>query len=145
MPPSFVAPGLMVAALALTAPLAAEQGTWIRLTSSRDLPHATAVFSYRNRDPRPAAADPIFDGLAKPGEALTGGLVRARGGNKGTLSFAALGADGSELGYYELDAELKLRRRDDPAAHEFTDAFSAYWIRFRSNQACTASATLGYE
>ena len=32
-----------------------------------------------------------------------------------------------------------------PGTHTFPDAFSAYWIRFRSNQACTASATLRYE
>jgi hypothetical protein len=46
--------------------------------------------------------------------------VRARDQNKRTLSYAAVAPDGSDLGYYELDANLELRRVDDPAAHEFT-------------------------
>jgi hypothetical protein len=31
------------------------------------------------------------------------------------------------------------------ATHSFPDSFSAYWIRFRSDKDCTATATLVYE
>jgi hypothetical protein len=31
-----------------------------------------------------------------------------------------------------------------PLTHDFPDAFSAYWIRFRSNTACSATAQLDY-
>ena len=105
-----------------------ERGAWIRVVSTRDVPHASAVFTYRNRDTRTAAAGPIFKGLARPGrdgKTLTGGLVRARGGHRRTLSFAARTAAGADLGYYELDGRLRLRRVADPAAHRFTKEHTA--------------------
>ena len=98
---------------------AGDQGIWIRVTSSSDLATASAVFSYRKRDARDDAPAPIFDGVARPGDVLTGGMVRARGENKRSLAFAAIASDGSELGYYELDGDLKLKRAADPGAHEF--------------------------
>jgi hypothetical protein len=33
---------------------------------------------------------------------------------------------------------------DKPRDHQFPDAFSAYWIRFRSDTPCTATAQLTY-
>ena len=102
-----------------------EKGSWIRLVASADVDRMSAIFTYRESDQRSASAAAIFDGLAKPGEDLTGGQIRARDKNKRTLSFAAVAADGSDLGYYELDADLKLRRRDDPATHEFTKSRAA--------------------
>lgn len=98
----------------------AEAGAWIRIVPTLDVALASAVFTFRRNDGRQAAADAIFAGLAKPGEKLTGGLVRARDQDQRTLAFAASGADGADLGYYELDGDLKLRRVDDPAAHDFT-------------------------
>ena len=81
------------------------------------LRQGNAVFTYRNRDPRPDAADPIFAGLATADDpSATGGLVRARAGNTRTLGFAALTAAGADIGYYELDAELRLARKEDAAA-----------------------------
>lgn len=98
----------------------ATHGAWIRLTASRPLTRASAVFTCRTQDQRPPAAAPLFDALAHPGQPLTGGILRARAQNRRTLSFAAVAHDGSDAGYYELDATLRLRRTDDPAAHEFT-------------------------
>ncbi len=95
----------------------AETGVWIRATASRDCTTASLVFSYRAEDNRTTTADAIFDGLAQPGDGdALGGLVRALAGNKRTLGFAAMGVDGDVVGYYELNQELKLQRRDDPAA-----------------------------
>jgi hypothetical protein len=102
-----------------------DRGAWIRLVPETDIARVSAVFTYRNHDSRPSAASRIFDGLAKNGETLTGGIVRARAKNKRTLSFAAVAAGGSDIGCYELGADLKLRRADDPATHKFTKKHAA--------------------
>ena len=94
-----------------------ELGAWIRVTTSKDCTKATAAFSYRNDDRRTDTADPIFDGLAKAGDTTaTGGLVRALDGDKRSLGFAARAVDGTSLGYYQLDADLKLVKQADKAA-----------------------------
>ena len=86
------------------------QGTWLRLTSSAAIKNATAAFVFSNNDARQLAPDPIFAGLAGPTQdKVTGGLVRARDGDKRTLALAAMGPGGSNIGGYELDAELKLK------------------------------------
>jgi hypothetical protein len=99
---------------------AGETGAWIRVTAARDCAGATAFFHYRNADARASEAGRIFDGLARPGDsAVCGGLVYARGEDLRTLAFAAVksGADGvADAGYYELDGDLKLARKDDLAA-----------------------------
>lgn len=98
-------------------------GSWIRLRSDAPLQKVTAWFEYSNRDTRTRESDPLFDGLARATDtAVTGGIVRARDQNKRDLHFAALepGLNGpKDLGYYELDAELNLRRIDNPEAHRF--------------------------
>lgn len=104
--------------------LTAEPHTpWIRVTSSRALSGATAWFSFSNEDPRSTQSDAMFAGLANAGETkLTGGIVRARGENKRTLHFTAVepGADGPrDVGLYELDAELRLKRVEDAGAANF--------------------------
>ncbi|BCX50021.1 coagulation factor 5/8 type domain-containing protein [Haloferula helveola] len=96
------------------------EGEWIRLRSETPLVGCSAVFTYRSEDSREDEADPMFAGLAKSGEAHTGGIVRARGGGMKTLSFAALGSNGKPAGYYELNAELKLKRVDDTELDEYT-------------------------
>jgi hypothetical protein len=101
-----------------------ERAVWLRLRAAQVLTKATAWFQFQDRDPRPNRADRIFDGLATSDERrMTGGLVRARGENKRTLAFAAMvpGTSGpNDIGYYELDGSLKLRKVDDAAAHDFT-------------------------
>ncbi|RYD68753.1 MAG: hypothetical protein EOP83_00030 [Verrucomicrobiaceae bacterium] len=89
--------------------LSENKGVWVRLTSSEKLTGATAAFSFFNSDKRSNSPDGIFEGLA-PASAkeVTGGLVRAREGNKRTLAFAAVRPDGSDIGGYELDGELNL-------------------------------------
>ncbi|QJE94703.1 hypothetical protein [Luteolibacter luteus] len=92
-------------------------GVWIRLVSNADLPEATALFQYTNRDERSAEPDAIFTGLAGQEEgAVSGGLVRALGDNKRCLGMLAMDSRGKERGYYELDAGLKLHRVEDAGA-----------------------------
>jgi hypothetical protein len=94
---------------------AAETGVWVRVQASRDCSKATAFFHYRNADLRGTNPGELFDGLACPGDqAVNGGLLYARGANFRTLRYIARNAAG-ELGCYDMDAALKLRRADDPA------------------------------
>ena len=103
-----------------------DRAAWVRLTAEHDLASVSAVFSFRNQDRRPPAADAIFDGLAKPGQGLTGGVIRARDKDKGTMSMAAVGPDGKDLGYYELDGDLKLRRVEDERTWDYTKQNAAF-------------------
>lgn len=96
-----------------------ETGTWVRIRSDIDLLKATAAFTYRDKDTRGFDADPIFKGLAD-GKPLTSGLVRARAENKRSLAFAAVDAEGRDMGYYDMAADMVLKRIEDPEAHSYT-------------------------
>ncbi len=94
-----------------------ESGVWVRLKANADIAKANAVFTYRNLDARTEAQADVFAGIAKPGDkAVTGGLVRALPKDRKVLAFSAATPDDADLGYYELDAELKLVRKDDATA-----------------------------
>ncbi len=86
-----------------------DPGVWIRLRTKESVKGITAAFSYRNDDKRSNAADPIFDGLAKQGQELTGGIVRSLDENARTMAFAATDASGASIGYYELNEKLELK------------------------------------
>ncbi len=92
--------------------------SWIRVTSSVDLGKASAWFAFSGGDGREVLPQPEkFAGWAAPGAtAVTGGVLRPRGENKRTLHYAAIGAGGEQIGYYELDADMRLRRVEDTAA-----------------------------
>jgi hypothetical protein len=96
-----------------------DKGAWIRARVDRALPNATVFFQYSNEDRRTPEADPMFAGLAKPGDkAVSGGLLWARGDNKRTLLFAArLSGEGSSQtpALYEFSADLILRPVIEPA------------------------------
>jgi hypothetical protein len=98
-------------------------GEWVRVGTKEAGTGVTAEFIYANADTRAVSADAIFNGLATAGDAKNvGGLVRARGEGKKTLHLAAMAIDGkavSDIGYYELDGDLKLRKVDDAQAHTY--------------------------
>jgi len=100
-----------------------ERGQWVRVRADRDCAKATVQFMYSDRDRRQAAADAMFDGVARPGDRhVLAGLVRARGDDRRTLQLAAAAWDGKALtegGYYEMGASMALARIDDPTAHEW--------------------------
>ena len=104
---------------------ASAAGEWIRVRTGSSAKAATAVFTYRDKDPRDTVADEVFAGLAAPGEDRSGGILRARDGGIKTLSFAAETAAGKPAGYYELDGEMKLRRVEDAKIEEFTRSRAA--------------------
>lgn len=100
---------------------AKETGAWIRLTPDRDTAKATAFFHYRAADARQNEASPIFAGIATPADKnASAGLLFARGADFKTLRFVPEGSAG-ETKCYDLDADLKLRRVNDPAG--------AAWVR----------------
>ncbi len=99
---------------------------WMRLTSDRDLEGATAWLEFSNVDDRGDTPAEMFAGLATSSTgAKSGGLIRARGGNTKTLSFAAVDGDGNDVGYYELDDTLQLRKVDDEKLLASTKANTA--------------------
>lgn len=100
------------------------EGDWVRLFSEQPLQSATAYFQMANNDARREGDDTLVGGLAAVDSTNpVGGLIRARGGNKKTLSFLAskATADGSqEIGYYELDGDLKLTRVENATVAAYT-------------------------
>ena len=123
-PRSSVGSALTVAPGAAEAVTFTEPGEWIRLRATSAGQKVSAQFSYSDADTRGTQPDAIFNGLAgiADSDASIGGLVRARGDNKRTLAFAAMNVRGSEatdIGYYELDGDLKLNRVEDAKAHEY--------------------------
>jgi hypothetical protein len=106
-----------------------ERGIWMRLRSGAPLTRATAWFQFAKRDRRSRNPAALFAGLASAqAQSALGGLVRAQGENQRTLSLAAMASGPSgviDTGYYELGADLKLKRVDDPAAWSFTKQHTA--------------------
>ncbi|MDP4274511.1 MAG: hypothetical protein Q8907_09560 [Bacteroidota bacterium] len=101
---------------------ATEKGEWIRV--SVDKPTiATVQFSYSANDIRTTVPDRIFAGLAKVNETnLTGGLLYGLGDNRRALGISVQNYKGgtrSDVGYYELTADMKLVPKDDPKTLEF--------------------------
>lgn len=100
-----------------------EAGVWIRIRSNKDVNEASAQFHYSNPDKRSNVANSIFDGISKPDEiTLSGGTVRVRGGDIKTLGFCAQYTNGnviSKPAFYELDAQLNLKRSDNKEGLDF--------------------------
>lgn len=102
-----------------------ERGGWVRLKASRDCGKVTALFHYRNADQRMREPARMFTGIARPGDAaVNGGVMLDRGADFKTLRFIASNAQG-ELGCYDLDGGLQLRRVDDPQGATYTRQHAA--------------------
>ncbi|QDT62820.1 hypothetical protein [Calycomorphotria hydatis] len=101
-----------------------EDASWVRLKSEQPLKEVTAWFQYANEDDRDSADQDLVAGLGSyKDEVAYGGIVRARDKNHRTLSYAAMRADDSglqDIGYYELDEDLKLVRTNNAPAHSYT-------------------------
>jgi hypothetical protein len=99
-----------------------ETGEWIRIKSV-SATQATAQFSYIANEKRNTKPDVMFGGLSTVSTSQsTGGLLYGLGDNRRALGIAALeyaGVQASDLGYYELDANMKLVRKDDVKTHSF--------------------------
>ena len=86
------------------------KGAWIRAKVDRAAKGVTIHFHYRNKDSRGTSTPRIFNGIAK-----MGGKVQAKGilrSNSRVLGML------SDDGYFELDNELSLQAKEDPAGAE---------------------------
>jgi len=97
-------------------------GEWIRVKVDRETT-ATVHFFYTGNDARPAYSHSIFTGLSHITEnESTGGLVYGLGENRRALGILAgtfTGDQFRETGYYELDGEMNLVRKDDNKTADF--------------------------
>ncbi|MBC7568200.1 MAG: hypothetical protein H7319_00505 [Spirosoma sp.] len=93
-------------------------GEWIRVKSDK-ASNLTVHFSYSASDTRSTNASEIFGGLSTVTSANTsGGLIYGLGKNRRALGMAALtykGGQPSNVGYYELDGNMQLVRKEDVA------------------------------
>jgi len=89
---------------------------WLRVKSTKDSKDFSVVITLTNGDTRASTADAIFDGVSRIGDAnAQTGLFRPRGENKRTLSLA------TRDGYYEMGADLALKRVEDAQAKAFVE------------------------
>ena len=87
---------------------------WLQVTAKESSEDATVFITLTNGDNRSTQADSRFASIARADDKdCRTGVFRPRGENKRTLSLA------TDAGYYELDAQLKLKRVEDPAALAF--------------------------
>lgn len=102
-----------------------NSAVWVRMKTDKDVKSMTAMFQYRNSDPRGAQPATKFNGLARIDDAkVSGGVIHARGANLRTLRFVAHNEEGP-LGVYDLDGELNLKKTDDPAGLKWTSEKAA--------------------
>lgn len=91
-------------------------GEWIRVKSDKATT-LSAHFSYSANDTRSKTANAMFAGLSTVSTANTsGGLMYGLGANRRALGMAASiykGGQSIDVGYYELDANMQLVRKDD--------------------------------
>jgi len=90
---------------------------WLRVKAEKDSKDFSVLITLSNGDSRGTSPDAIFEGVARIGdENVQSGVFRPRGENKRTLSFA------TNAGYYEMGADLALKRVEDAAAEKFVRA-----------------------
>ncbi|ADB40298.1 hypothetical protein [Spirosoma linguale] len=100
-------------------------GEWIRVRTDKAA-RLTAQFTYSANDNRPTAANPMFAGLSPVTlPATTGGLLYGLGNNRRALGLLAqeyANGQPKTIGYYELDAAMKLVRKQDDTTQAFIQA-----------------------
>jgi hypothetical protein len=99
-----------------------EKGEWVRVLADKSI-KATVHFYYADKDERNTNPDDIFKGLAKVDENITtAGLLWGQGDNRrslGILAGIATNSGFEETGYYELDGDMNLVKKDDPETASF--------------------------
>lgn len=98
------------------------QGEWIRVVAGSNT-KATVHFTYADEDKRTNMADPIFMGISEVSEdESTGGLLYGLGDDRRALGIAVHKIKGIEVesaGYYELNGDMKLLKKDDAELQSF--------------------------
>lgn len=104
------------------ADLRTYEGEWIRLVTRQNT-IATAHFYYADNDERSASSHEMFNGVANVAEHdLSSGLLYGLGSNRRALGISAVKfVDGKprDVGYYELNGQMRLERKEDPATESF--------------------------
>lgn len=100
-----------------------EVGEWIRVASN-DATKATVHFSYTDHGRYPVGASGLFDGLATivGDRPVTGGLLYGLGDNRRSLGILAMNMENDhteEIGYYELNGDMSLIRKENPETASF--------------------------
>ncbi len=99
-----------------------ESGEWIRIKPDKQVT-ATVVFSYSGNEKRGEKEADIFSGIAEvDNDLVTGGLLYGLGDNMRALGIVAMdfdGVDAEESGYYELDGEMNLVKKEDTETASF--------------------------
>jgi len=89
---------------------------WLQTEAGADSKDFSVLITLSNGESRGTEPDAIFDDIARIGdENAQTGLFRPRGENKRTLSLA------TKDGYYELGADLSLKRVEDAKAKAFVE------------------------
>lgn len=89
---------------------------WLRVKAEKDCKDFSVLITLSNGESRGSEPDAMFDGIARIGdENAQTGLFRPRGENKRTLSFA------TKDGYYEMGADLALKRVEDAKTKAFVE------------------------
>jgi hypothetical protein len=99
-----------------------DQAEWVRVIANSNTV-ATVQFYYADEDHRSASPDKIFQGLAQAtDQKAAGGLLYGLGDNRRALGVLAMDFQGTEAasaGYYELDAQMNLKRKEDLKMQQF--------------------------
>lgn len=101
-----------------------SEGEWIRVIAGSNT-KATVHFTYADAEKRMNTADPIFTGISEVSEfQSTGGLLYGLGDDRRALGIAAHQIRGIEFesaGYYELNGEMKLLRKNNAEMQSFIE------------------------
>jgi hypothetical protein len=102
---------------AMHVPFSADTpGEWIQIKANKDA-NLSAHFSYSANDSRNTYANALFTGLSTVTTTNTsGGLMYGLGNNRQALGMAAMtykGGQPADVGYYELNGDMQLVRKED--------------------------------
>ena len=96
------------------------EGVWVRFKPATDMKNASVMFQYRGADNRSITPDKKFSGLATLDDTkVSGGVMLVRGADFRTLR-CIIHNEGGLLGVYDLDGDMKLTKKDDPAGLQWT-------------------------
>ncbi len=99
-----------------------ETGEWIRVKTTKAAT-ATVSFHYTGNENRLTTPSPVFKGLAKIDDTkVTGGLLYGLGNDRRALGISAFVFENgktTEAGYYELDENLNLVKKDEEETNNF--------------------------
>jgi hypothetical protein len=98
------------------------QGQWIRVKTA-NATSCTASFVYSDSRQRATANSPIFNGIATIKERDTkGGILYALGNDRhniGILANKTINGTTQECGYYEMDENMTITKKDDKKSEDF--------------------------